>query len=147
MNTSIDTLLEFKGHQIYSVPSFTTVVEAVREMNAHNIGSVLVMDGGQLLGLFSARDVLRKVIAEEYDPRTTQVGEVMHVQYPLLTPNMTSDEAMRIFEEQHCRHLPVIHDGLVVGVISIGDLSRWCATADRAEAESLRNYITASLSS
>lgn len=147
MNTSVDTLLEFKGHQIYSVPSFTTVVEAVREMNAHNIGSVLVMDGGQLLGLFSARDVLRKVIAQEYDPRTTQVGEVMHVQYPLLTPNMTSDEAMRIFEEQHCRHLPVIHDGLVVGVISIGDLSRWCATADRAEAESLRNYITASLSS
>ncbi len=123
------------------------MVEAVREMDRHNIGSVLVMDGGQLRGLFTARDVLLKVIAEEYDPRTTSVGEVMHVEYPLLTPSMTSDEAMRIFEEQHCRHLPVIHDGLVIGVISIGDLSRWCATADRAEAESLRNYITASLSS
>ncbi len=146
MNASIATLLEFKGSQIYSVPSSTPVVVAVRQMNQRNIGSVLVMDGGLLLGLFTARDVMRKVIAEERDPSTTQVHEVMRKEYPLLTKDMDAEAAMEIFETQHCRHLPVLDNGLVVGVISIGDISRWCSTANRAEAESLRNYITTGLS-
>lgn len=146
MNTTIATLLEFKGPQLYSVPSNTTVLEAVREMNRHNIGSLVVMDGGRMMGLFSARDLMRTVVAGELDPKTTQLHEVMRTTYPHLTKDMEAETAMEIFENQHCRHLPVIDDGLLIGVISIGDISRWCSTAHRAEAESLKSYITTGFS-
>lgn len=141
MNTTIATLLEFKGPQLFTAPSSTTVLDAVREMNRHNVGSLLVMDGGRLMGIFTARDLMRRVVSEERDPRTTQLHEVMRIDFPLLTKHMEAEAAMEIFEVQHCRHLPVVDNGLVVGVISIGDISRWCSTAHRAEAESLRNYI------
>ena len=141
MNTTIGTLLEFKGSQLYSIPPTATVVEAVLEMNRHNIGSLVVMDGARMLGMFTARDLMRKVIPQALDPKTTQLSQVMHSDYPTLTPDMGAEEAMEMFEVQHIRHLPVMNAGKLVGVLSIGDLSRWCATANRVEAESLRNYI------
>lgn len=143
MNTTIATLLEFKGTQLYTVPSTTSVLDAVNEMNRRNIGSLIVMDGGRLVGLFTARDVLRNVITCERDPKTTPLHQVMRTDFPILTKEMDAEVAMELFENLHCRHLPVVDNGLVIGLISIGDLSRWCSTAHRAEAESLRNYITA----
>ncbi len=145
MNATIATLLEFKGDQIYYVPSNTTVLEAVREMNRHNIGSLIVMDGGRLMGLFTARDLMRQVVSEELEPSKTRLHQVMKQDFPCLTRDMDAEAAMELFEHHHCRHLPVIDDGMLVGVISIGDLSRWCSTAHRTEAESLRNYITTGL--
>jgi CBS domain-containing protein len=141
MNTTIATILEYKGTQVYSVPSTTTVLDAVREMNKRNIGSLLVMDGGRLMGIFSARDIMRNVVAQELEPRNTRLHEVMRTEFARLTLDMDAEQAMEIFEQQHCRHLPVVDEGLVVGLISIGDISRWCSTAHRAETESLHNYI------
>ena len=143
MNTSIGTLLDFKGSQVFSVPATFTVAEAVLEMNRHNVGSVVVMDGFRMIGMFTARDVLRKVIPDLLDPRTTPVRLVMHDNCPLLTRDMGADEAMDVFEGTHFRHLPIMDGERVAGVLSIGDLARWCATANRAEAESLRCYIQA----
>lgn len=141
MNTTIGTLLEFKGSQLFTVSPTASVAEAVIEMNRHNIGSIVIMEGHCMLGMFTARDLMRRVIPDCIDPSTTPVRLVMHSQFPLLSPDMTTDEAMEIFEHQHFRHLPVLDKGKLVGVLSIGDLARWCATANRVEAESLRSYI------
>jgi CBS domain-containing protein len=146
MNTSIATLLEQKGVTVRSVPSTVTVLEAVREMNRHKIGSVLVMDGPQLAGIFTERDVLLRVVGEEMDPASTPVTKVMSAKVLTITPGTTVQQVMDIFTERRCRHLPVIKDGKVAGLISIGDVSRWVAGMHRAEAESLRQYLSGGLS-
>jgi CBS domain-containing protein len=141
MNATIGTLLEFKGSHIYSVPPTTPVMEAVLEMNRHNIGSIAVIEGSRLVGMFTARDVMHKVVPAQLDARITPVSQVMHSDYPALTKEMTIDDAMELFDTHNFRHLPIVEAGRIIGILSIGDLSRWCATANRAEAESLKNYI------
>jgi len=146
MNTSISALLDGKGHALRTVPSTVTIAEAVREMNQHRIGSVLVMDGETLAGIFTERDVLTRVILAELDPKTTPITQVMSAKVLTIGPEATVQQVMDIFAERRCRHLPVVQGGKLVGLISIGDVSRWVANAHRAEAESLRQYIAGGLS-
>jgi CBS domain-containing protein len=146
MNTTIATLLEQKGGAVRTVPSTVTVAEAVHEMNRHKIGSVLVMTGLRLAGIFTERDVLRRVVGEGLDPLTTPVTKVMSANVLTITPEATVQEVMDIFAEKRCRHLPVMKEGELLGLISIGDVSRWVSSAHRAEAESLRQYISGGFS-
>jgi CBS domain-containing protein len=146
MNTSIATLLEQKGGAVHQVPSTVTVAEAVRTMNQNKIGSVLVMNGAKLAGIFTERDVLRRVVGAELDPLTTPVTKVMTTDVLTVEPAATVQQVIDVFTEKRCRHLPVMRDGRVVGMISIGDVSRWVANLHRAEAESLRQYISGGLS-
>ncbi|MDB6113549.1 MAG: hrp1 [Lacunisphaera sp.] len=146
MNTSISALLEGKGRALRTVPSTVTVAEAVQEMNRHKIGSVLVMNGALLAGIFTERDVLSRVVAADLDPKKTPVTDVMSASVLTIGPEATVQEVMDLFAERRCRHLPVVQDGALVGLISIGDVSRWVANAHRAEAESLRLYIAGGLS-
>jgi CBS domain-containing protein len=141
MNTSISTLLEHKGSAIYSVPSTATVADAVREMNRQKIGCILVMEGGRLTGIFTERDVLTRVVAAEVDPKATPVARVMTTGVNTIAPEVTMEEVMTMFAEKRCRHLPVVEDGRIVGLISIGDISRWVAAAHHAECEQLKQYI------
>lgn len=141
MNTSIATLLERKGGALHTVPASATVAEAVAAMNLHRIGSILVMSGQRLAGIFTERDVLRRIVGEQLDPHTTPVTKVMTADVIAVLPTTSTQQAMEIFAEKRCRHLPVMDGGRLVGVISIGDVSRWMADAHRAEAESLRQYI------
>ena len=145
MHTPIATILEYKGSHIYSVPSTTTAAGAVREMNRYRTGAILIIDGGRLMGLFTARDVLKRIVAEERDASITPVREVMTTDLSTVTRDTNIDEAMEICERRHCRHLPVVENNRVLGIISIGDVSRWCAMVHRAEAESLRAYISTGL--
>ncbi len=145
MNTSIATLLERKGGTLRTVPHTLTVVEAVQEMNRHKIGSVVVMDGQSLVGIFTERDVLRRVVGGGLDPLLTPVTEVMTTNVATIEAVKTVQEAMDMFQERRCRHLPVTKDGELLGLISIGDVSRWVAGTYRAEAESLRQYIAGGL--
>ena len=146
MNTSISVLLEQKGGAVRSVPTTVTVLEAVHEMNRHKIGSVLVMNGHRLAGIFTERDVLLRVVGEEVDPMTTPITQVMSAEVLTITPETTVQEVMDLFADRRCRHLPVMKDEQVVGLISIGDVSRFVAGVHRAEAESLRQYIAGGLS-
>lgn len=146
MNTSIATLLQHKERAVKSVSVSVTVSEAVKEMNRHKIGSVLVMDGAKLAGIFTERDVLTRVVAADLDPRQTPITRVMTSQVMTVGPETTVQQMMDLFSEKRCRHMPVVQDGAIVGVISIGDVSRWVANAHRAEAESLRQYISGGLS-
>lgn len=146
MNTSLATLLKHKGGAVRTVPATVSAAEAVQEMNRHKIGCVLVMEGERLAGIFTERDVLRRVVAADLDPKTTPVTRVMTGQVLTVGPETTVQQMMELFSEKRCRHMPVVRDGRVVGLISIGDVSRWVASAHRVEAESLRQYISGGLS-
>lgn len=146
MNTSIATLLEGKGRALHTVSAGVTVFEAVQKMNQHRIGAMLVQDGPRLTGIFTERDALTRVIAASLDPKTTPLAKVMTTNVLTVGPDATVQQVMDIFAEKRCRHLPVLQDGQLTGVISIGDVSRWVANVHRAEAESLRQYIAGGLS-
>jgi CBS domain-containing protein len=146
MNAAITAILDRKGRNVFSVASKVTVSEAVAEMNRHRVGSVLILDEGRLVGIFTERDVLRRVVGAGVDPTRTLVADVM-TQGPItIGPDTSIEETMRIFTEKRCRHLPVLEEGRLVGTISIGDITRWMADAHRAEAEHLKNYITGGFS-
>ena len=142
MNTSISALLERKGTAVHSVPPTLSVFDAVAEMNRHRIGAIVVRDGQRLVGIFTERDVLRRVVGDNLDPRRALVADVMSTGVITIPPEATIEQTMNIFTEKRCRHLPVVNSGEIVGVISIGDITRWMADSHAAEAEHLRNYIT-----
>ena len=146
MNTSIATLLEQKGGALFTIPSTMTVAEAVHEMNSNKVGAVLVMNGTNLAGMFTERDVLRRVVGGDLDPKFTPITKVMTADVLTIDPGATVQQVMDIFTEKRFRHLPVVEGGRLVGLISIGDVSRWVASMHRAEAESLRQYIAGGLS-
>ncbi|HKB92486.1 MAG TPA: CBS domain-containing protein [Opitutaceae bacterium] len=141
MNTSIDILLEQKGSLVYSVQSTATVCEAVREMNKHKVGCVLIMDGSNLAGIFTERDVLTRVVSAELDPKATPVAQVMSKRVITVSSDASAEEVMIMFAERRCRHLPVMDNGQLRGLISIGDISRHLAGVYRMEAEQLKQYI------
>lgn len=142
MNTPISTLLARKRSGVHSVTSAISVAEAVADMIHHRVGAVLVVDEGRLAGIFTERDVLRRVVGAGLDPRKAKVAEVMTSDLVTVTPGATVEEAMGIFTDRRCRHLPVVEDGRIIGVISIGDVTRWTVDVHRAEVEHLKNYIS-----
>lgn len=141
MNVPVSTLLERKGSKVFSIPPTVTVFDAVAEMNRHRIGAIVVLDGERLVGMFTERDVLRRVVGAGLDPRRALVSEVMTAEVITIGPEATLEETAAIFTEKRCRHLPVVVDDKLIGLISIGDISRWMGDAHRAEAEHLKNYI------
>jgi CBS domain-containing protein len=143
MNAPISAILDRKGRNVFSVSSTATIFEAVAEMNRHRVGSILVIDGGKLVGIFTERDVLRRVVGAGVDPTRAKVAEVMTANVITISSDEMVETTMRIFTEKRCRHLPVVDEGQLVGAISIGDITRWVGDAHRAEAEHLKNYITA----
>lgn len=145
-STPISALLERKGSVVHSVPSTVTIAKAVDEMNRHRIGSIVVLEGGRPIGIFTERDVLRRVVGANIDPKVMRVADVMTSNLITISPETTIEETMILFAEKHCRHLPVLSNDRMIGLISIGDISRWMAEAHRAEAEHLKNYIAGGLS-
>ena len=115
-------------------------------MNLHRVGSVLIIDGGRLVGIFTERDVLRRVVGAGVDPRQVTVDQVMTANVMTIAPDMPIDETMTLFTQRRFRHLPVVENGELIGTISIGDITRWISDHHRAEAEQLKNYITGGLS-
>ena len=145
MNAPISAILDRKGKNVFSVPPTVTIADAVAEMNRNRVGSVLVIDDGRLVGIFTERDVLRRVVGAGIDPKAVRVAEVMTRNVLTVAPETTVEEVAALFTEKRCRHLPVVSGGSLIGLISIGDISRWVADAHRAEAEHLRNYIAGGL--
>jgi CBS domain-containing protein len=141
MNAPVSTLLESKTTTVFSVPVTVTVSEAVQEMNRRKIGSVLVMESGVLVGIFTERDVLMRVVAADRDPKTTPVAHVM-TRSPITIPSsMTVEEVMDLHSGKHFRHLPVVENGRVIGMISVRDILRWLAEANSKKADQLEDFI------
>jgi CBS domain-containing protein len=142
MNVPISALLQRKGAVVHSIAPHLSIFDAVAEMNRLRIGAIVILDDGKLAGIFTERDVLRRVVGAGIDPRTVGVTEVMTKDVLTIAPETTIEEVAGMFTEKRCRHLPVISDGKLAGLISIGDISRWLAEAHRVEAEDLKNYIS-----
>jgi CBS domain-containing protein len=142
MQSNLSAVLQSKGHEVLTIAPDKTVLEAVRTMNEHGIGSLLVMNGDEVVGIFTERDVLRRVVDAELDPRTTKVAKVMTRELVTVRQRMTVTEAMAVVTEKRCRHLPVIEDGRLLGMVSIGDLTRWVSREQAFHIQDLVNYIT-----
>jgi CBS domain-containing protein len=146
MNVAISAILERKGSAVYAVTPTMTIAEAVSEMNRMRAGSVVVMEGFRLAGIFTERDVLRRVVGAGLDPKIMRVADVMSRNVHTICPETTVEETMVAFAEKRCRHLPVLSGSKLVGLISIGDISRWMADTHKAEADQLKSYISGGLS-
>ena len=142
MNAPISALLDRKGSLVHAIEATLSAFDAVAEMNRLRIGAIVILDGENLAGIFTERDVLRRIVGDGVDPRTTCVMDVATKNVLTVSPTATVAEVASLFTEKRCRHLPVVSEGRLVGLISIGDISRWVADANRAEAEHLKNYIT-----
>jgi CBS domain-containing protein len=110
-------------------------------MAANNIGSIVVLDGGNLAGIFTERDLLMRVVAPGL-PGTTPISQVMSPQPTTVTPELTLDKAMALISEKRMRHLPVVEGGQLVGLVSIGDITKWVVEHLQFEADTLRGYIS-----
>jgi len=141
-NASIDNLLVNKGAQIWSVAPDATVLDALKLMAEKNVGALLVMQGEQLIGIMSERDYARKVTLKGRMAETTPVGEVISTPVITISPQQTVEECMRLMTGHRFRHLPVVKDGKVLGVISIGDLINWTISTQEQTIQQMENYIS-----
>ncbi len=139
---SIRELLAIKGDQILSIKPDATVLEALKLMAEHNIGSVLVMEQDKLVGIFSERDYARKVRLKGRASEDMTVGESMTKEVIYVSPDDRVKECMALMTNKRCRHLPVIDDGQLVGVISIGDLVKQIIADQEVTIHELEKYIT-----
>jgi CBS domain-containing protein len=137
----VSLILCKKGNDIWSVPSDTTVYSAVKLMADKDVGALLVMEGNKFVGMISERDYARKVILMGRSSKDTPVSEILTEPLITIRPECSVDEAMRLITTNRIRHLPVVCDGIVEGVISIGDLVQWIAFAQDQTIEELQHYI------
>ena len=139
---SISEILAEKGSNVYSVEPRTTIADAVALMNQKRVGSLLVMHGEHVVGMFTERDALTRIIGAGRNPSVTRVEDVMTKNLVVVHPNTTVEEAMRIVTEKRCRHLPVLEGDQLKGMVSIGDLTRWLVRMDESYIDNLLSYIT-----
>ena len=141
MKTVCD-LLAGKGDAVFSVTPSATVYEALGVMAERGIGAVLVLEDGRLVGILSERDYARQVVLKGKASKDTPVRDIMTTSVVYVTPERTVDECMAIMTDRRCRHLPVVVDRRVTGVLSIGDVVKALISERQFEIEQLTSYIT-----
>lgn len=142
MRSTLHAVLREKGNQVYTVPPTATVCDAVRLMTDHGVGCVVVHDGPAVLGLLSERDVMLRIVKEARHPRHTAVAEVMNPDPVTVALDSAVGEAMSLMTRHRTRHLPVLDRGALVGLVSIGDLTRWVTRGLGEQVHHLETYIT-----
>ena len=136
-----DILLN-KGSVVYSIDPNATVLEATQKMNQHKLGALVVMVQGRVAGMFTERDVLRRVVGEMRNPAEVKVGEVMTGEVVCCSPDTDIDEVSTIMKDRRIRHLPVCDDaGKLHGVISIGDVNAYYSNHQEQTIHFLSDYI------
>ena len=140
-NISISFILNEKSSSVYCVDVSETVAEAVGLMNRERIGSVMVIKNGQYVGIFTERDVLNRVISAKLNAEKTRVEKVMTSDFISVQENSTLRQTMHIMTNKRVRHLPVFEEEKLVGMISIGDVTRKLLEINQNEAASLRQYL------
>lgn len=140
--TTMSDILETKGPDVRAISPEATVIEAVEEMCRCHVGALLVTHPPDVpAGMISERDVMARVVLARLDPAATRVSDVMTAKLTCVTLRTSVDEAMALMTERRCRHLPVVMDGHVVGLVSIGDLVRSVTREEETEIRFLHEYI------
>jgi len=135
-------VLEAKGHDVYSTTPDTTVFDALREMADRDVGALIVLEGGRVVGIFSERDYARKIILVGKSSRETPVSDVMTSRVVYARPDLTLEECLALMTDKRIRHLPVMKDDEVVGVVSIGDLVKGIIDEQRFLIGQLESYVS-----
>lgn len=143
----VGDILKQKGSDIYSISSKEIAYAALEIMAEKDIGALLVIDGGQLVGIFSERDYARKVILRGKSSKDTTVGELMSTPVFSIHPKKTIEECMNLMTVSRNRHVPVIEDGALLGVISMGDIVNALIIAQKMAIEDLKKYVAGEYSS
>ena len=142
--TTIAQLLNTKGNQVWSVEPKATIFKALEIMSEKEIGALLVMEDGKLTGIFSERDYARKVILKGKSSKETQVGELMTKKVFYMDPQKTINDCMAMMTAKRIRHVPVIENNQVVGIVTIGDVVNQIISEQEVTINHLENYITGS---
>lgn len=142
METKVQGLLDRKGHEVYTIQADQTVYEAIIEMESRNVGALIVKDGEKVVGIVTERDYTRKVILKDRSSKETVVRTIMSSDLVSITPDCTIQEAMKLVTEKRCRHLPVLRDGRLNGMLSIGDLVKCIIASQQFEIGILEDYIS-----
>ncbi|MCK5276315.1 MAG: CBS domain-containing protein [Alphaproteobacteria bacterium] len=139
--TTIQQVLDKKGHEVLSVRPDNSVFDAIKKMADRDVGSVVVIDDGKPVGIFTERHYARKVFLEGKASPTTRVGDIMETRVACAWPEQTVDECMAVMTEKRVRHLPVLHHKKLVGLISIGDLVKSKIADQEFAIEQLVDYV------
>jgi len=139
--TTVGQLLRTKGTEIWSVSKDASVYDALALMARHDVGALPVLEGGELVGIVSERDYARKVILKGRASRETRVDEVMSRDVVTVAPERTMQECMERMTEHRIRHLPVVRDGELIGIVSIGDVVKATIAEQAFLIDQLRSYI------
>jgi CBS domain-containing protein len=138
---TLQDLLALKGQEVITVRPADTVLQAANLMNERNIGGVLVMEGDQVAGIFTERDVLRRVVACGLDPAATRVAEVMSAPVITCQPDLSIDDCAALMMAKGIRHLPVQGAAGLTGMVTIGDLLAHKVSEQQATLEQMNNYL------
>jgi CBS domain-containing protein len=138
----VQHLLDSKGRDVISVTADVSVLDAIKLMAEKTVGSLLVMQGDELQGIMTERDYARKVIIKGRSSETTEVGEIMTADVCSATSQQTVNDCMALMDKRKIRHLPVVDDGKVTGMLSIGDLVQAIISDQQEEIQQLEQYIS-----
>jgi CBS domain-containing protein len=139
---NISVILTQKSREIFSVAPEATVFDAIQILADKNVGALLVLDGDKLVGMFSERDYTRKVVLHGKRSRETKVSEIMSTDLQVTHPQEGVETCLRLMTDKRIRHLPVLDNEKLVGLISIGDLVKWVIASQSATIAHLENYIS-----
>jgi len=138
---TVRNILQTKGNAVHTVSPGTSVYEALEELENNNMGSLVVVENGKLIGIFTERDYARKVILKGRSSKDTQVRDIMTERPIFVTPDATIEECMQLMSSKNFRHLPVLENDQLVGVISISDLVKFIIREKDFIIENLEHYI------
>jgi CBS domain-containing protein len=139
----LSEILDEKGHEVLRIEADASVFEAVKRMVEANVGSLLVTEGGEITGIVTERDYLRRVALEGRTDTETAVREIVSSPLIVVTPETTVDECMALMTDRRIRHVPVVDGGEVVGIVSIGDVVKFKSKRQSFEIQFLHDYIGA----
>ena len=142
MDSTVAVVIKKKGGEVYSIASDATIFDALKLMAEKQIGALVVMDEDQLKGIFSERDYARKVILAGRSSREMKVHEIMSSEVITVKPQNTISECMQHMTNKRCRHLPVMDDGKIVAVVSLGDLVNWIISDQERTIHDLEDFIS-----
>lgn len=141
---TVNQILRLKGSEVYSILPNVTVFEALKVMGKKNIGAILIIEDNCLKGIFSERDYARKIVLKNKSSKETFVYEIMEPEVITLKPSDKIEYCMELMTTKRIRHLPVSENGVVMGIISIGDVVKYIIETQKQTIEYLDSYITGS---